>query len=66
MLSAKLGATLPFTRQELSDMSGTTTETTIRILSQWKDAGIIRSVRSQITIADAHKLQKMGEGTGVG
>jgi CRP/FNR family transcriptional regulator, nitrogen oxide reductase regulator len=65
MLSAKLGATLPFTRQELSDMSGTTTETTIRILSQWKDAGIIRSVRSQITIADAHKLQKMGEGTGV-
>jgi CRP/FNR family transcriptional regulator, nitrogen oxide reductase regulator len=62
MLSAKLGATLPFTRQELSDMAGTTTETTIRILSQWKEAGIIRSVRSQITIADAQKLQKAADG----
>jgi CRP/FNR family transcriptional regulator, nitrogen oxide reductase regulator len=63
-LADKLGDTLPFTRQELSDMAGTTTETTIRILSQWKDQGVIRSVRGQIIIADESKLKTLGEGAG--
>ena len=62
MLSARLGATLPFTRQELSDMAGTTTETTIRILSQWKDRGIISSVRGKVTIADESKLKLLADG----
>jgi len=62
MLSAKLGTTLPFTRQELSDMAGTTTETTIRILGQWKDRGIISSVRGRIFIADEIKLKLLAEG----
>ena len=62
MLSSKLGTTLPFTRQELSDMAGTTTETTIRVLSQWKDHGIIRSVRGLIFIADETKLKLLAEG----
>jgi CRP/FNR family transcriptional regulator, nitrogen oxide reductase regulator len=57
MLSEKLGSTLPFTRQELSDMAGTTTETTIRILSQWKERGIIQSVRGKIIIADEQRLK---------
>lgn len=62
MLSARLGMNLPFTRQELSDMAGTTTETTIRILSQWKERGIISSVRGRITIADETKLRLLAEG----
>ncbi|MDP2917541.1 MAG: Crp/Fnr family transcriptional regulator [Dehalococcoidia bacterium] len=62
MLSAKLGAELPFTRQELSDMAGTTTETTIRILSQWKSRKIIGSVRGRITILDETKLRLLAEG----
>jgi CRP/FNR family transcriptional regulator, nitrogen oxide reductase regulator len=62
MLAAKLGDNLPFTRQELSDMAGTTTETTIRILSQWKDRGIIRSVRGHIIIVDETKLKLLAEG----
>ncbi len=62
MLSARLGTTLPFTRQELSDMSGTTTETTIRILSQWKDRGITSSVRGKILISDEGKLKQIAEG----
>lgn len=62
MLSAKIGATLPFTRQDISDMAGTTTETTIRIFSQWKDRGIIRSLRGKIIIADETKLKIMAEG----
>jgi CRP-like cAMP-binding protein len=62
MLSVKLGSTIPFTRQELSDMAGTTTETTIRVLSQWKDQGVIRSVRGKIIIADDKKLLVLAEG----
>lgn len=62
MLSAKLGPNLPFTRQELADMAGTTTETAIRILSQLKDRGIIRSVRGRIIILNETKLQLLSEG----
>jgi CRP/FNR family transcriptional regulator len=62
MLSARMGKTLPFTRQELSDMAGTTTETTIRVLSQWKQRGIINSSRGQTTIANETKLRLLAEG----
>jgi CRP/FNR family transcriptional regulator, nitrogen oxide reductase regulator len=62
MLADKIGRTLPFTRQEVSDMSGTTTETTIRILSQWKERGIISSVRGKITLIDEPKLKLLAEG----
>ncbi len=62
MLSTRLGTTLPFTRQELSEMAGTTTETTIRVLSQWKDRGIINSVRGKIAITDESKLKLLAEG----
>ncbi len=62
MLSAKLGSTLPFTRQELADMAGTTTETAIRFMSRLKDRGIIRSVRGKIIILDETKLRLLSEG----
>ncbi|HEX7475304.1 MAG TPA: Crp/Fnr family transcriptional regulator [Dehalococcoidales bacterium] len=61
-LAIRLGPVLPFTRQEISDMSGTTTETTIRILSQWNKRGITRSVRGKITIIDETKLKMLAEG----
>jgi CRP-like cAMP-binding protein len=62
MLAAKLGGTLPFTRQEIADMSGTTTETAIRVMSHLKDRGIIRSVRGKVIILDEEKLRLLGEG----
>jgi CRP/FNR family transcriptional regulator len=62
MLSAKLGASLPFTRQEIADMAGTTTETAIRILSRLKDGGIISSTRGEITILNQDKLRLLSEG----
>ncbi len=62
MLSAKLGPTLSFTRQEIADMTGTTTETAIRVMSHLKDRGIIRSVRGKVTILDEEKLRLLGEG----
>jgi len=62
MLSAKLGLTLPFTRQEIADMVGTTTETAIRIISQLKDRGIISTVRGKVIILDEEKLRLLSEG----
>ena len=62
MLSSKLGNTLPFTRQEIADMAGTTIETAIRVMSRLKDGGIIRSVRGKTIIVDETKLRLLAEG----
>jgi CRP-like cAMP-binding protein len=62
MLSSKLGPSLPFTRQEIADMTGTTTETAIRVMSRLKDGGIIRSVRGKTVIVDENKLALLSEG----
>jgi CRP/FNR family transcriptional regulator len=62
MLSAKLGATLPFTRQEIADMSGTTTETAIRVMSRFGKQGIVRSARGRTVIVDETRLRSLSEG----
>jgi len=62
MLYSKLGSTLPFTRQEIADMTGTTTETAIRIMGRLKDGGIIGSTRGKIIVLDETKLRLLGEG----
>ena len=62
MLAAKIGPRLPFTRQEVADMAGTTTETTIRVLSSLKERGIIGSARGRIHILDQEKLRLIAEG----
>ena len=62
MLSAKLGPTLPFTRQEIAEMVGTTTETAIRVMSHLKDRGIIHTVRGEVIILNDEKLRLLSEG----
>lgn len=62
MLSAKIGPTLPFTRQEIADMSGTTIETAIRVMSRLRKARIIRSVRGRTVIVDEARLRSLSEG----
>jgi len=66
MLSARLGSTLPFTRQEIADMAGTTTETAIRVMSRLRQGKIIRSVRGKIIILDETKLRLLSEGPPLG
>jgi CRP/FNR family transcriptional regulator len=61
MLSSKLGSDLPFTRQEIADMSGTTTETAIRFLSGLNRQKITRSARGKIVILDEQKLKLLSE-----
>ena len=62
MLSSKMGDSLPFTRQEIAETAGITTETTIRTLSRLKESGIIRSTRGKINILDKTKLRLLAEG----
>lgn len=62
MLASKLGPTLPFTRQEIADMAGITTETAIRVMSRLKDGDIIRSVRGKTIIIDETRLKLLSEG----
>jgi CRP-like cAMP-binding protein len=53
------GASLPFTRQELSQMAGTTVETTIRTLSEWGKKGFIHSTRGEIKVLKIGKLEEI-------
>lgn len=58
-LSKKFGAVIPLTKQELAEIAGTTHETAIRTLSQFKDQGLISSVRGQTTILKPKRLQEL-------
>jgi CRP/FNR family transcriptional regulator len=59
LLSCKFGSTLTLTRQELANFAGTTTETTIRVLSKLKKKGVIScsATRGEIVISDLARLQ---------
>jgi CRP/FNR family transcriptional regulator, nitrogen oxide reductase regulator len=46
----------PITRQDLSEMSGTTLHTVSRVLSAWEKSGIVQSERKKITVVQPHQL----------
>lgn len=46
----------PITRQDLSEMSGTTLHTVSRVLSAWEKSGIVQSERKRITVVQPHQL----------
>ena len=58
-LSKKFGRTIPLTKQQLAEMAGTTVETTIRILGQFKKRGLITSSRGSTTLAKLDRLQDL-------
>jgi len=62
MLSSKFGTILSFTSEELADLAGTTTETTIRVMSQLKKSGLISSSRGKILILDEARLHRSSDG----
>ncbi len=62
MLHSKIGTELPFTRQEIADMAGTTTETTIRVISRLGSGGIIKSGRGKMVILDEKRLRLLSQG----
>ena len=52
---------IPFTRQELAAMAGATVETASRVVSKLEGAGIVRSGREWIAIADENRLAALAE-----
>ena len=46
----------PLTRQNISEMTGTTLHTVSRLLSAWQRDGIVESARRRITVTDPHRL----------
>ena len=57
---------LPFhlTRQNLADMSGTTVETTIRILSRWLKEELVRDEGGRLILTDLEALRTLADGEG--
>ncbi len=50
-----------FSRYDLAAMAGTTLETTVRTLSAWAQAGIIRKHQRQIVIVDLPRLAQIAK-----
>jgi len=50
---------LPLTRQELADLTGTTIETCIRIMSRWGREGIVSTVTEGFVVKNLPALQRL-------
>ncbi|MZR30769.1 Crp/Fnr family transcriptional regulator [Sneathiella litorea] len=52
----------PISRQNISEMTGTTLHTVSRILSAWENKGIVKSGRKKITVTEDHQLALLAAG----
>jgi CRP-like cAMP-binding protein len=50
---------LPFSRQDLAAMTGSTTETVSRVMSRFGEAGWVKSGRKWVTITNPNKLEEL-------
>ena len=65
MGAARNGGTfipLPLTRQDLADLTGTTIETCIRIMSRWGKDGVVETEKEGFLLLDRKALEKLAEG----
>ena len=66
-LAGKLGETrgqgvliqLPFSRQDLAAMTGSTTETVSRVMSRFAEDGLVKSGRKWVTITNTKRLEEL-------
>lgn len=52
---------LPFSRQDLAAMTGSTPETVSRVMSRFAEEGLIESGRKWVTIANPEKLERLAD-----
>lgn len=52
----------PISRQDISEMTGTTLHTVSRLLSAWEQEGLVKSGRQKITVIQEHRLQMIVNG----
>ena len=50
---------LPFSRQDLAAMTGSTTETVSRVMSRFTEDGLVKSGRKWVTILDVKQLEEL-------
>lgn len=53
---------LPISRQDISEMTGTTLHTVSRLLSAWEHNGLVKSGRQKITVTSGHRLKLLADG----
>ncbi|MFC2967924.1 Crp/Fnr family transcriptional regulator [Acidimangrovimonas pyrenivorans] len=51
--------TFPITRQNISDMTGTTLHTVSRLLSAWEKEGLVKSTRKHVVVTAPHRLMML-------
>lgn len=54
----------PITRQNLSEMTGTTLHTVSRLLSAWEKNGIVKSTRRRIMVTQSDRLLELCDNSG--
>ncbi len=52
----------PITRQDIAEMTGTTLHTVSRLMSAWKDKGVVTSGRKRIVVCAMDELIRLAEG----
>ncbi len=52
----------PITRQDIAEMTGTTLHTVSRLLSAWRDKGVVKSGRKRIVVCAMDDLIRLAEG----
>ncbi|MHB8780570.1 MAG: Crp/Fnr family transcriptional regulator [Candidatus Geothermincolia bacterium] len=57
--SDTLEINVPITRKDIADMAGTTVETAIRVISNFKRLGILDTQRRKIVVTDMKRLEAM-------
>ena len=58
---AGIEISFPITRQDVSEMTGTTLHTVSRLLSAWEKDGLVSSKRKKIVVCDPHRLVVLGD-----
>lgn len=53
---------MPLSRQELADLTGTTIETCIRIMSRWGKQGVVLTEKDGFLVSDRQALEQASEG----
>jgi CRP/FNR family transcriptional regulator len=56
--NGRLTLRVPLTRQEISEMAGTTVESTIRTMSRWQKEGVISTERHYVSVLDEDRLSE--------
>ena len=52
---------MPFTRQDVADMTGTTVETAIRVMSKFRRQELIKTRRGKVVLVELAALQEIAE-----